>query len=126
MGCSVSRLSLVVLMGLVLAGCSGNSERRDASSPLAPSGPAVARPAPTSGGMAAPASAGKTPGTPGEAAPVRLPAEEAAGALDVAFPGRNESFQFRQELEAKYRDGAKRERERKGAWPCKHTHTHTQ
>ncbi len=39
---------------------------------------------------------------------MRLPGESGAGALGVAFPPRDESFRFRQELETVYRTGLQR------------------
>jgi hypothetical protein len=48
------------------------------------------------------------PAATGNHAAVLLPPEHASGALDVAFPGRDESFLFRQALETKYRDGLRR------------------
>jgi gluconate kinase len=44
----------------------------------------------------------------GDARPVPLPRDVPFGALDVAFPGRDESFVFRQELERTYRDVLRR------------------
>jgi hypothetical protein len=102
--------SVLVLSALALAGCSGGVERQNVA-PFAPISPTRAVPTPTASGPASDRSAQgavTTPGATNGVAVVLLPPEPIMGALDVAFPGRNESFQFRQELETKYRDGLRR------------------
>ena len=118
MGSERRRASLAfVAVALALAAaCSDNSSRqssRTGASPVSPS-PVLSGPAVngvTSGASAATASKTPAPGA-AEASPgrtVTLPAEGISSAFDVAFPGRDESFAFRQSLEAKYRDALRRQ-----------------
>lgn len=78
-------LTLLLCTLVLLAGCSRNPERSSAASPTAPS---VA--APTPGSLLGPTSV----------APGGI-----SGKFDVSFPPRNESFDFRNQLETKYRTG---------------------
>src|SRR5687768_5770416 len=80
----MSRHLTVLLCTLtLLAGCSRNPERSSAASPTAPS-------------AAAPGSLlGPTSVAPGGI----------SGKFDVSFPGRDQSFDFRNQLETKYRTG---------------------
>ena len=76
-------LTLLLCTLTLLAGCSRNPERFSAASPTSPSG-------------AAPGSLlGTTSVAPGGI----------SGMFDVSFPGRNESFDFRNQLETKYQTG---------------------
>ena len=85
----MSRQLTVLLCTLALvAGCSRNPERSLAAAPTSPS-----------------AAAG-LPGSLLGASPVAPGG--VSGPMDVAFPGRNDSFQFRNELEAIYRDVLRR------------------
>jgi hypothetical protein len=90
---------LALAVASTFAGCADRSERQSAS-PLATS-PTVPSAVTAPGGVA-----GAT--RSGQGRDVVLPAYTPIGALDVAFPGRDESFAFRQSLEAKYRDGLRR------------------
>ena len=98
------------LLGLVAAcvagaACGDSRSRQSASTALSPVSPTPLASGSRSGGPAAtgPAAASALPGGGGnEGRSVSLPPEAASGMLDVAFPGRNESFVFRQTLEAKY------------------------
>src|SRR5918993_5725945 len=77
------RLAFLFVALSLVAGCSRNPERTSASSPTAPS-------------VAAPGSLlGATSVAPGGI----------SGKFDVSFPGRNDSFDFRVQLETKYRAG---------------------
>ena len=79
-------LTLLLCTLAMVAGCSRNPERSSAASPTAPS-------------AAAPGSLlGASSVAPGGV----------SGPMDVSFPGRNDSFDFRNRLEAKYRDGLRR------------------
>ena len=76
-------LAILVCTLSLIAGCSRNPERSGAASPTAPS-------------AAAPGSLlGPTSVAPGGV----------SGKFDVSFPARNDSFDFRIQLEAKYRTG---------------------
>lgn len=80
------QLTILLCTLAVVAGCSRNPERSSAASPTAPS-------------AAAPGSLlGASSVAPGGV----------SGPMDVSFPGRNDSFDFRNRLEAKYRDGLRR------------------
>src|SRR5688572_4839077 len=78
-------LTLLLCTLAVVAGCSRNPERSSAASPTAPS---VAAAAP--GSLLGPTSV-----APGGV----------SGKFDVAFPPRNDSFDFRNQLETKYQTG---------------------
>ncbi|MDO8678053.1 MAG: hypothetical protein Q7R30_05755 [Acidobacteriota bacterium] len=79
-------LTLLLCTLALVAGCSRNPERSSAGSPTAPS-------------AAAPGSLlGASSVAPGGV----------SGPMDVSFPGRNDSFAFRNSLEGKYRDGLRR------------------
>jgi len=81
-------LTLLLCVLAVVAGCSRNPERPSAASPTAPSA-AAAEPGSLLGASSV---------APGGV----------SGPMDVSFPGRNDSFDFRNRLEAKYRDGLRR------------------
>src|SRR5262249_54951496 len=72
----------------LIAGCSRNPEHPIAASPTSPSASAAAAPAPGS-------LLGPTPVAPGGI----------SGTFDVNFPPRNESFDFRNQLETQYVSG---------------------
>src|SRR5918993_1938642 len=77
------RLAFLFVALSLVAGCSRNPERTSASSPTAPS-------------VAAPGSLlGPTSVAPGGI----------SGMFDVSFPGRDQSFDFRNQLETKYQTG---------------------
>jgi hypothetical protein len=78
-------LTLLLCTLAVVAGCSRNPERSSAASPTAPS---VVAPAP--GSLLGPTSV----------APGGI-----SGKFDVSFPGRDQSFDFRNQLETKYQTG---------------------
>jgi len=80
-------LTLVLCTLALVAGCSRNPERSSAASPTAPS--SAAEPGSLLGASSV---------APGGV----------SGPMDVSFPGRNDSFDFRNRLEAKYRDGLRR------------------
>ena len=78
-------LTLLLCTLSLVAGCSRNPER---SSPTSPTAPSATAPAP--GSLLGPTSV----------APGGI-----SGKFDVAFPPRNESFDFRNQLETKYQTG---------------------
>ena len=85
----MSRRLILLLCALsLIAGCSRNPEQSSAGSPTAPSSTASSAPAP--GSLIGPTSV-----APGGV----------SGKYDVSFPPRNESFDFRNQLETKYRVG---------------------
>jgi hypothetical protein len=84
------QLTFLLCTLALVAGCSRNPERSLAASPTAPS-----------------AAAGLPPGSLLGASSVAPGG--VSGPMDVAFPGRNDSFQFRNELEAIYRDILRRD-----------------
>jgi hypothetical protein len=96
---------MVSICGLAAAATACHDRTNGSGSPVAPSVSA-----PLQGMSAAPGGrAAAAPATTGRA--VALPAPVDPGfdvATLVAFPPRNESFEFRQELERKYRDGLRR------------------
>lgn len=94
---------IVALAAAVLAGASCGPDKKSPTRPSAAigDGPSVAAEAPGHGGAAVPASVIPTSG------PIPLPADGAVSP-SVAFPPRNEPYDFRLQLEAKYRDGLQR------------------
>lgn len=107
----VSWLTTLVA-GLAVVGCGGGeraSRGPAMTSPTAPSGVAApAGPAPAAGvagGPSAPVPAADAPPSFGA---VALPPDAVSRPSAVAFPPRNESFLFRQDLETLYRTGLQR------------------
>src|SRR5690349_20536547 len=99
---SVAWLSLGFALTILLAACgsSGNGSKSSSASPVAPS--AIAETSGTAG-TSAPSAAAPRFG------PIRPQAFTGNGPQDVAFPPRNEPFDFRANaLEARYRDGLRR------------------
>ncbi len=82
-------LTLLLCTLVVVAGCSRNPERSSAASPTGPSSAASLEPGSLLGASSV---------APGGV----------SGPMDVVFPGRNDSFDFRNQLEVKYRDGLRR------------------
>jgi hypothetical protein len=108
--CRLSSLvSLISLVCAIASGCGGDGSRQPATPPASPTAPSQMASTPSStGGAGTPAlpPAGAE-STDGPAGAVILP-DEAMWRTAVAFPPRNESFVFRQDLERKYRDGLRR------------------
>jgi hypothetical protein len=99
-GVAIAGVAAIVSAELLVVGC---GDRRDRGNPIAPS-VAPGRPIQSSAVIAGSGSRGSARG-----ASISLPGEGAVdGARMVAFPPRNDSFEFRQELERKYRDGLRR------------------
>ncbi len=101
-------LATALVASCCVAACGerGPSEPRAGASPTGPSGVPGTSVLPGSGaGPAGPSAGPEATRTP---AGMRLPGESGAGALGVAFPPRDESFRFRQELETVYRTGLQR------------------
>jgi hypothetical protein len=94
-------MAAIVFAELLVVSC---GDRRDRGNPIAPS----VAPGPSIQSSAA-AAAGNASRGAARSASISLSGEAAfEGTQMVAFPPRNDSFEFRQELERKYRDGLRR------------------
>ncbi len=115
-------LALLLSVATILNGCSRDQSRETTSAPFAPTPIAKAGPG---DGVSGPASTPRplqTQGTPDELSaqaaaklpgagterPVVYPPEDLAGTTAISFPPRNEPYDFRVQLETKYRDGLRR------------------
>ncbi len=96
-------VSLACAIALTASAC-GGGERAQRTTPTSPTAASAATPG-SSGG---PATTTRVPASPGFT-PMAAGGDDIGGTRDVAFPPRDQPFDFRQQLEAKYRDQLKRQ-----------------
>lgn len=95
--------SLACAIALTASAC-GGGERAQRTTPTSPTAASAATPG-SSGG---PATTTRVPASPGFT-PMAAGGDDIGGTRDVAFPPRDQPFDFRQQLETKYRDQLKRQ-----------------